>query len=159
MFDRIVFCTTRKTLWSLTLVWFDFWTAGNSFFLWNILLEFYRNSSFLEWTLTHDWWWNEPEHARMQIAWNPTFTCDFSIYIYIQSTRIDHHHYIYMKTFCFYNQLESLGQPPGMVPMPVGEHHSIHLFKIFGHFFPNKSLGHWVCQKTWLNFAPSLSPL
>ena len=34
-----------------------------------------------------------------------------------------------VKTFCFNNQVKRLGQTPGMIPMPVGKHHSLHLFR------------------------------
>ena len=84
---------------------------------------------------------------------------------------IDRHLAIIFATFCCNNQVESLGQASSMVPVPMGKHHSIHLFRnlIKSSQIPTRE-GHNVifCPKfaesnyfmeTSLNFAPNLSPL
>ena len=49
-----------------------------------------------------------------------------------------------VKTFCFDDQVKSLGQPPRMIPMAVGEHHSINLFRyIVGNFFSKSKIIIW----------------
>ena len=84
---------------------------------------------------------------------------------------IDRHLAIIFATFCCNNQVESLGQASSMVPVPMGKHHSIHLFRnlikcsqvhtLKGHnviFCPKFAKSNYFME-TSLNFAPNLSPL
>ena len=83
---------------------------------------------------------------------------------------IDRHLAIIFATFCCNNQVESLGHAPSMVPVPMGKHHSIHLFRnlissqihtLEGHnviFCPKFAKSNYFME-TSLNFAPNLSPL